>query len=277
MIFNEGVKKMTTLEAVDMTAGYLNKQVIEKLSVKIPEGKVTSLIGPNGSGKSTLLKSFTRILPVSEGKIIVNGSEIATYSPKMLARKISLLAQSSELPLGMTVSEVVSYGRYPYQKFFSGLNEADLHAIEWALEVTHLTNLKERELSSLSGGQAQRVWIAMALAQEADILILDEPTTFLDPAHQLEILQLLIEINQVKQTTILMSLHDINHASRFSDYLIGMKNGQLLVHGKPNEVITKEWMREIFEIDAQIIQLPETKKPVFLTYDLIKDRKEERG
>lgn len=275
MIFNGRVKKMTTLEAVGITTGYINKQVIEKLSVRIPEGKITSLIGPNGSGKSTLLKSFTRILPVQDGKIIVNGSEIATYSTKTLAQKIAFLAQSSEHPLGMTVEEVVSYGRYPYQKFFSGLNEVDLTAIEWALEATHLTDLKERELSSLSGGQAQRVWIAMALAQEADILILDEPTTFLDPAHQLEILQLLSEINQTKQTTILMSLHDINHASRFSDYLIGMKKGELLVHGTPDEVVTKEWMREIFEIDAQIVQLPETKKPVFLTYDLIRDRKEE--
>ncbi|MBF8808211.1 MAG: ABC transporter ATP-binding protein [Enterococcus lacertideformus] len=265
---------MTTLEAVDITTGYLNKQVIENLSVKIPEGKMTSLIGPNGSGKSTLLKSFTRILPVKTGKIIVEGAEIASYTPKVLAKKIALLAQSSEHPVGMSVEEIVSYGRYPYQKFFSGLNEEDIHAINWALEVTHLAQLKDRELSSLSGGQAQRVWIAMALAQEADILILDEPTTFLDPAHQLEILQLLTEINQIQQTTILMSIHDINHASRFSDYLIGMKEGHLLVDGTPDEVITKEWMREIFEIEAQIVHLPESNKPVFLSYDLIKDRKE---
>lgn len=137
------------------------------------------------------------------------------------------------------------------------------------------TKLKERELSSLSGGQAQRVWIAMALAQEADILILDEPTTFLDPAHQLEILHLLKEINHIKQTTILMSIHDINHASRFSDYLIGMKAGQIVVQGTPDEVITTSWMREIYEIEAQIIELPETNKPVVLSYDLINDRKED--
>ncbi|MBS6191454.1 MAG: ABC transporter ATP-binding protein [Enterococcus hirae] len=275
MIFRERMKNLTTIEAVDITTGYLNKQVIEKMSIKIPEGKVTSLIGPNGSGKSTLLKSFTRLLPVKEGKIIVDGSEISTYSPKMLAQKIALLAQSSEHPLGMTVEEVVSYGRYPYQKFFSGLNEEDLHAIQWALEATQLTKLKEREFSSLSGGQAQRVWIAMALAQEADILILDEPTTFLDPAHQLEILHLLKEINRIKQTTVLMSIHDINHASRFSDYLIGMKAGQIVVQGPPDEVITTSWMREIYEIEAQIIELPETNKPVILSYDLINDRKED--
>lgn len=265
---------MTILEAVDISTGYLNKQISEKLSVKIPEGKITSLIGPNGSGKSTLLKSFTRILPVKKGKIMVAGSEIMTYEPKELARKISLLSQSSEHPLGMSVEEVVSYGRYPYQKFFSGLNEKDLSAIEWALEVTHLLEFRKRDLASLSGGQAQRVWIAMALAQETDILILDEPTTYLDPAHQLEILQLLAEINQAKHTTILMSIHDINQASRFSDYLIGMKDGNLVVQGTPTEVITKEWMREIFEIDAQIVQLPETKKPVFLSYDLLTSRKE---
>jgi len=274
MIFNGRVKKMTILEAVDISTGYLNKQISEKLSVKIPEGKITSLIGPNGSGKSTLLKSFTRILPVQKGKIMVAGSDIATYAPKELARKISLLAQSSEHPLGMSVEEVVSYGRYPYQKLFSGMNEKDLSAIDWALEVTHLLEFRERDLASLSGGQAQRVWIAMALAQETDILILDEPTTYLDPAHQLEILELLVEINRAKHTTILMSIHDINHASRFSDCLIGMKDGKLVVQGTPAEVVTKEWMREIFEIDAQIVQLPETNKPVFLSYDLMTSRKE---
>ena len=265
---------MTILEAVDISTGYLNKQISEKLSVKIPEGKITSLIGPNGSGKSTLLKSFTRILPVQKGKIMVAGSDIATYAPKELARKISLLAQSSEHPLGMSVEEVVSYGRYPYRKLFSGMNEKDLSAIDWALEVTHLLEFRERDLASLSGGQAQRVWIAMALAQETDILILDEPTTYLDPAHQLEILELLVEINRAKHTTILMSIHDINHASRFSDCLIGMKDGKLVVQGTPAEVVTKEWMREIFEIDAQIVQLPETNKPVFLSYDLMTSRKE---
>lgn len=265
---------MTILEAVEISTGYLNKQISEKLSVKIPEGKITSLIGPNGSGKSTLLKSFTRILPVQKGKIMVAGSDIATYAPKELARKISLLAQSSEHPLGMSVEEVVSYGRYPYQKLFSGMNEKDLSAIDWALEVTHLLEFRERDLASLSGGQAQRVWIAMALAQETDILILDEPTTYLDPAHQLEILELLVEINRAKHTTILMSIHDINHASRFSDCLIGMKDGKLVVQGTPAEVVTKEGMREIFEIDAQIVLLPETNKPVFLSYDLMTNRKE---
>ncbi|OJG56997.1 ferrichrome transport ATP-binding protein FhuC [Enterococcus mundtii] len=270
MIFNERGKYMSRLNAVEITTGYPNKTIIENLSVAIPEGKITSLIGPNGSGKSTLLKSFTRILPVKNGKILVNDRDLTTYHSKELARKLALLAQTSEYPLGMTVEEVVSYGRYPYQKLFSGMDDQDLQAIEWALTATDLISLKDRDLASLSGGQAQRVWIAMALAQEADILILDEPTTFLDPAHQLEILDLLKEINRMKKTTILMSIHDINHASRFSDYLVAMKEGRLIVNGTPEQVITKEWMREIFEIEAQIVQLPETNKPVFLTYDLIK-------
>ncbi|MBO0461302.1 MULTISPECIES: ABC transporter ATP-binding protein [unclassified Enterococcus] len=265
---------MSRLNAIEITTGYPNKTIIENLSVAIPEGKITSLIGPNGSGKSTLLKSFTRILPVKNGKILVNDRELTTYHSKELARKLALLAQTSEYPLGMTVEEVVSYGRYPYQKLFSGMDDQDLQAIEWALTATNLIALKDRDIASLSGGQAQRVWIAMALAQEADILILDEPTTFLDPAHQLEILDLLTEINRMKKTTILMSIHDINHASRFSDYLVAMKEGRLVVDGTPEEVITKEWMREIFEIDAQIVQLPETNKPVFLTYDLIKKQEE---
>ena len=254
---------MTRLRAADIAAGYENKKIIENMSVTIPEGKITSLIGPNGSGKSTLLKSFTRILPVKSGKIIVNNSDISTYSSKELAKKIALLAQTSEHPTGMTVEEVVSYGRYPYQKLFSGMDTQDHEAIEWALDATGLAGFRMRD-------------IATALAQETDILILDEPTTFLDPAHQLEILQLLTEINQMKQTTILMSIHDINHASRFSDYLLAMKNGKLITEGTPEEVITKECMKKIFEIDATIVTLPRTNKPVFLTYDLLPKEQEDQ-
>jgi iron complex transport system ATP-binding protein len=267
--------EMTKLKAESIAAGYPNKKIIEHLSVKIPEGKITSLIGPNGSGKSTLLKSFTRLLPVTKGNVSVDDRPIASYHPKELAKKIALLAQSSESPLGMTVEEVVSYGRYPYQKPFHGIDEQDIAAVDWALEATGLKAFRSRELATLSGGQAQRVWIAMALAQETDILILDEPTTFLDPAHQLEILHLLSEINQMKQTTILMSIHDINHASRFSDYLLGLKEGELIVEGTPKEVITKHWMKELFEIDAQITFLPESEKPIFLTYDLLKKQEAE--
>ncbi|HFN1494452.1 TPA: ABC transporter ATP-binding protein [Enterococcus faecium] len=267
---------MTRLRAADIAAGYENKKIIENMSVTIPEGKITSLIGPNGSGKSTLLKSFTRILPVKSAKIIVNNSDISTYSSKELAKKITLLAQTSEHPTGMTVEEVVSYGRYPYQKLFSGMDTQDHEAIEWALDATGLAGFRMRDIATLSGGQTQRVWIAMALAQETDILILDEPTTFLDPAHQLEILQLLTEINQMKQTTILMSIHDINHASRFSDYLLAMKNGKLITEGTPEEVITKECMKKIFEIDATIVTLPRTNKPVFLTYDLLPKEQEDQ-
>lgn len=276
MIFSERVGEMTRLRAADIAAGYENKKIIENMSVTIPEGKITSLIGPNGSGKSTLLKSFTRILPVKSGKIIVNDSDISTYSSKELAKKIALLAQTSEHPIGMTVEEVVSYGRYPYQKLFSGMDAQDHEAIEWALDATGLSGYRTRGIATLSGGQTQRVWIAMALAQETDILILDEPTTFLDPSHQLEILQLLSQINQIKQTTILMSIHDINLASRFSDYLLGMKDGELITEGTPEEVITKECMKKIFEIDATIVTLPKTNKPVFLTYDLLPKEQEDQ-
>ncbi len=276
MIFSERVGEMTRLRAADIAAGYENKKIIENMSVTIPEGKITSLIGPNGSGKSTLLKSFTRILPVKSGKIIVNDFDISTYSSKELAKKIALLAQTSEHPIGMTVEEVVSYGRYPYQKLFSGMDAQDHEAIEWALDATGLSGYRTRDIATLSGGQTQRVWIAMALAQETDILILDEPTTFLDPSHQLEILQLLSQINQIKQTTILMSIHDINLASRFSDYLLGMKDGELITEGTPEEVITKECMKKIFEIDATIVTLPKTNKPVFLTYDLLPKEQEDQ-
>ncbi|MFV0561433.1 MAG: ABC transporter ATP-binding protein [Enterococcus sp.] len=260
---------MTRLEAADLAVGYPNKQIINHLSVQIPEGKITSLIGPNGSGKSTLLKALAHILPVTKGTIKLNDLELITYGTKELAKQIALLAQSSEGPLGMTVEEIVSYGRYPYQKAFSGLNESDYAAINWAIDACRLTDLRGRELSTLSGGQAQRVWIAMALAQETGILILDEPTTYLDPAHQLEILQLLLKINQEKNTTIIMSIHDINHASRFSDYLLGLRDGDLIVEGTPEQVITEKSMEQLFDIKATIVPLPESGKPVFLTYDLM--------
>ena len=181
---------------------------------------------------------------------------ISLHTVQKNLQKITLLAQTSEHPTGMTVEEVVSYGRYPYQKLFSGMDTQDHEAIEWALDATGLAGFRMRDIATLSGGQTQRVWIAMALAQETDILILDEPT-FLDPAHQLEILQLLTEINQMKQTTILMSIHDINHASRFSDYLLAMKNGKLITEGTPEEVITKECMKKYLRLMQRLSRFQE--------------------
>jgi iron complex transport system ATP-binding protein len=228
------------------------------------------LIGPNGSGKSTLLKTLARILEPAKGEVFIDGENIQRLDTKTVAQKIASLSQTSTQISGLTVEEIVAYGRFPYQKGFSGLKEQDHHLINWAIEATNLQELKERTLITLSGGQQQRVWIAMALAQDTDILILDEPITFLDPAHQLEILELLQGINR-QGKTILMTIHDLNHASRFSDYLLGMKNGELIFQGTPKEIFTPEKLLNLFDIQATFATMPNSDKPLVLAYDLVKE------
>jgi iron complex transport system ATP-binding protein len=261
---------MTKLNTTDLSIGYDKKIVVNDITVEIPKGQITSLIGPNGSGKSTLLKTLVRILEPAKGEVFIDGENIQRLDTKTVAQKIASLSQTSTQISGLTVEEIVAYGRFPYQKGFSGLKEQDHHLINWAIEATNLQELKERTLITLSGGQQQRVWIAMALAQDTDILILDEPITFLDPAHQLEILELLQGINR-QGKTILMTIHDLNHASRFSDYLLGMKNGELIFQGTPKEIFTPEKLLNLFDIQATFATMPNSDKPLVLAYDLVKE------
>ncbi len=260
---------MAKLTTTDLSVGYDKKIILNDVTIDIPEGKITSLIGPNGSGKSTLLKAMARILLPKKGQVLIDGNDIHQLDTKAVAKKIASLSQTSDQISGLSVEELIAYGRFPYQSGFSGLKKEDRQWIEWALEVTDLINLKARPLNTLSGGQQQRVWIAMALAQNTDILILDEPITFLDPAHQLEILELLQAINQ-KGKTILMTIHDLNHASRFSDHILGMKAGQLLFQGTPYQVFTTENMAELFEIEAIFYSSVTQQKPMILSYELLK-------
>ena len=254
---------MTKLNTTDLSIGYDKKIVVNDITVEIPKGQITSLIGPNGSGKSTLLKTLARILEPAKGEVFIDGENIQRLDTKTVAQKIASLSQTSTQISGLTVEEIVAYGRFPYQKGFSGLKEQDHHLINWAIEATNLQELKERTLITLSGGQQQRVWIA-------DILILDEPITFLDPAHQLEILELLQGINR-QGKTILMTIHDLNHASRFSDYLLGMKNGELIFQGTPKEIFTAEKLLNLFDIQATFATMPNSDKPLVLAYDLVKE------
>ncbi|GCF92305.1 iron-dicitrate ABC transporter ATP-binding protein [Enterococcus florum] len=260
---------MVSLNTTDLSVGYDKKIILNDVTIEIPQNKITSLIGPNGSGKSTLLKSLARILNPVKGEVMLDGENIHQMDSKMVAQKIASLSQTSAQINGLNVEEIVAYGRFPYQKGFSGLRERDHALINWALEATDLTGLRDRTLATLSGGQQQRVWIAMALAQDTDILILDEPITFLDPAHQLEILHLLTRINQ-QGKTILMTIHDLNHASRFSDYILGMKKGALIMQGSPEEVFTEKNMGELFDIRAHFYKTSGDSKPVLLHYDLLK-------
>ncbi|MGM0167194.1 iron complex transport system ATP-binding protein [Enterococcus sp. AZ135] len=261
---------MTKLNTTDLSIGYDKKIVVNDITVEIPKGQITSLIGPNGSGKSTFLKALARILEPAKGEVFIDGENVQRLETKAVAKKIASLSQTSSLISGLTVEEIVAYGRFPYQKGFSGLKEEDHRLIGWALEATNLETLKKRTLITLSGGQQQRVWIAMALAQDTDILILDEPITFLDPAHQLEILELLQEINRHGKT-ILMTIHDLNHASRFSDYLLGMKNGELVFQGTPKEIFTADKLLNLFDIQATFATLPNSDKPLVIAYDLVKE------
>ncbi|PNZ70257.1 ABC transporter ATP-binding protein [Staphylococcus croceilyticus] len=259
---------MNRLKAQEVEIGYGDHTIINNLDVEIPDGKVTSIIGPNGCGKSTLLKALSRLLPIKNGEIQLDGENIHTQSTKEIAKKIAILPQTPEVADGLTVGELVSYGRFPHQKGFGRLSAEDKKEIDWALSVTGTSEFRYRSINDLSGGQRQRVWIAMALAQKTDIIFLDEPTTYLDISHQLEILELVQQLNREQGCTIVMVLHDINQAIRFSDHLIAMKNGEILASGSTEEVLTKDILERVFNIDVVLSEDPRTGKPLLVTYDL---------
>lgn len=261
---------MSRLHTEGLNIGYGNGLIVKDLSVEIPDHKITAIIGSNGCGKSTLLKAITRIIPHQSGAVILDGQDILGENTRSLARKMAILPQTPEGANGLTVGELVSYGRFPYQKGFGRLSAKDHEVIGWAMEVTGTRDFRDRTVDSLSGGQRQRVWIAMALAQETDIIFLDEPTTYLDIAHQLEVLELLQKLNVEQGRTIVMVLHDLNQAARFADFLIAMKEGEIVKAGSCREVITNEILRKVFRIDAEIGRDPRTKKPMCLTYNLLK-------
>ncbi|HCM88497.1 MULTISPECIES: ABC transporter ATP-binding protein [Vagococcus] len=261
---------MNRIETKKLTIAYDDQVIVDSLDLVIPKGKVTSIIGPNGCGKSTILKTIGRILKKKSGMVYLDGEDISKASTKEIAQKMAILPQSPTAPSGLTVQELVSYGRFPHQKGFGKLDTEDKKLIEWAIDVTKLTHFKNREIDSLSGGQRQRVWIAMALAQQTELILLDEPTTYLDMAHQLEILELLDNLNKNQGCTIVMVLHDLNLASRFSDYLVAVNQGEIRAVGSAKEVITKEVLRNVFQINATIVEEPINQYPVCLTYDLIK-------
>lgn len=258
------------LQIEDIRVGYDDKVIVHDLSIKIPDGQITTIIGANGCGKSTLLKAITRIIPHQSGTVILDGENIQKMNTKKLAQELAILPQSPESASGLLVEELVSYGRFPYQKGFGTLSTKDREMIDWALQATNTAEFRQRPVDSLSGGQRQRVWIAMALAQETDIIFLDEPTTYLDMAHQLEILELLQQLNEKEGRTIVMVLHDLNQAARFSDYIIALSEGHLIKAGTPTEVVSNEVLKEVFHIDAVIGEDPRTKKPMCITYNLAK-------
>ena len=260
---------MSQISAEHISVAYEDKIILEDLSLDLLDGNITTIIGSNGCGKSTLLKALTRIQAIKSGQILIDGEAIAKLSTKEVAKKIALLPQALEATEGISVYELVSYGRFPHQKYLGNLTSFDRDKIHWAMEVTKVTPYAKLDVDSLSGGQRQRVWIAMALAQDTDTIFLDEPTTYLDMNHQLEILELLYRLNQENHKTIIMVLHDLNLAARFSDCLVAMKDGEIKYQGSSKEIMTDAILKDIFHIKAQIVTDPIFNRPTLLSYQLL--------
>ncbi len=261
---------MDALKADALNIGYQEELIVKELYMSIPKGKITVMIGANGCGKSTILKALGRILQPRKGTVYLNGADIHHLSTLEVAKQMAILPQSVQAPEGLTVGDLVSYGRYPHKKGFGALSGEDYEIVDWALGITNLSDLTCVPVDTLSGGQRQRAWIAMAIAQKTDVILLDEPTTYLDLSYQLEVLELLKHLNEVNGYTIGMVLHDINLAARHADYMIAIKNGKILKEGTPEEIMTREVLMKTYQIDAQIVMDQRTGRPICLSYDLVK-------
>lgn len=259
---------MIRLATSNLDIAYDDRLIVQNLNIAIPQGKITALVGSNGSGKSTILKTMARLMHPSGGSVLLDGRSIHKQSTKEVAKQLAILPQNPTAPDGLTVAELVSYGRFPYQKGFGSLTKEDRGIIQWAIEATGMGEFTDRPVDQLSGGQRQRAWIAMALAQETDILFLDEPTTFLDMAHQLEVLHLLQKLNEMNNRTVVMVVHDLNHASRYAHHMVAIKKGTVVGEGTPAEVMTPDVLREVFNIEADIVPDPRTGVPLCLPYAL---------
>jgi ABC-type cobalamin/Fe3+-siderophores transport system ATPase subunit len=247
----------------DLVVAYDENTIIDGLDVEIPDGSFTVIIGPNACGKSTLLRSLSRLLTPVSGTVTLDGQNVHKMGGKEFAREIGLLPQSSIAPEGITVVDLVSRGRFPYQKLFKQWTDVDELAVRTALAATRLTELSKRTVDALSGGQRQRVWLAMALAQETKILLLDEPTTYLDLAHQLEVLELCRKFHREGRTLVAV-LHDLNQAARYATHLIAMRSGAILAQGSPAEVVTAERVEQIFGVRSTVVPDPETGTPMVI-------------
>ncbi|GAB2883791.1 ABC transporter ATP-binding protein [Nocardioides pacificus] len=253
-----------TVTVEDLTLGYGERTVIESLDLVVPAGQVTAIVGANACGKSTLLRSMSRLLRPRGGQVLLDGRQVHRMPAKELARTLGLLPQAPIAPEGITVSDLVGRGRNPHQRVLSRWSAEDDAAVAAALEATDTVGLADRPVDELSGGQRQRVWIAMALAQQTDILLLDEPTTYLDVAHQVEVLDLLTDLNRARGTTIVMVLHDLNLAARYADRLIALAAGRLHAAGDPHDVLTEENVRAVFGLECTVIDDPVSGRPLML-------------
>jgi iron complex transport system ATP-binding protein len=250
------------LTGAGLTLAYGGRTVAEDLDLRIPAGKVTVLVGPNACGKSTALRALARLLKPRQGAVLLDGEEIARLSGRDLARRLALLPQSPTAPDGITVRDLVARGRTPHQRWWRQWSAADDAIVDSALEATGVAALASRGIDELSGGQRQRVWIAMALAQDTPVLLLDEPTTYLDLAYQIDVLELVAELNRTDGRTVVMVLHELNQACRYADHLIAMRDGRVVASGAPAEIVTPELVREVFALETTVIPCPVAGTPL---------------
>jgi len=244
------------LEAQNLHVSYGENLILEDLNLQIPKGKITVLVGANGCGKSTLLRTFARLQKAKSGEIFLDDNKLDAISTKEVAKRLAILPQGPVAPEGLTVQQLIKQGRYPHQSWLKQWSTEDEKIVNNALAVTQMTEFADRPVDALSGGQRQRVWIAMTLAQKTDLILLDEPTTYLDMAHQVEILDLLFDLNDKEGRTVVMVLHDLNLASRYAHHIVAVHNKQVYVQGKPEEVVTAEMVQTVFRMDCTIIKDP---------------------
>lgn len=244
------------LHAEVVTLSYESRLVSRDLDVRIPQGELTVVIGPNACGKSTLLRALARLLTPSSGRVLLGGEDVRRHTPKELARRLGLLPQSSVAPFGITVADLVGRGRFPHQRMLQQWSRDDERAVARAMAATGITEIADRPVEELSGGQRQRVWIALLLAQDAPVMLLDEPTTFLDISHQLDVLELCRRLNREEDRTMVLVLHDLNQAARFADHLIVMKDGAVAAAGAPEDILDEELLRHVFGLTARVMPDP---------------------
>jgi iron complex transport system ATP-binding protein len=257
------------LRADVLRVGYGDRIVVPELSLIVERGTIVSLVGPNGSGKSTLLKVLARLLKPGAGAVYLDGAEISRLPTAEVARRLAVLPQGPVAPPGLTVRELVEQGRYPHAGALRMLRRQDHESVARAIELTDMTEFAHRHLDSLSGGERQRAWIALALAQDAPVLLLDEPTTFLDLGHQLEVLELIRKLNREHDMTILLVQHDLNQAARYADRMVAMEKGRIVADGPPKEVLTVELLRRVFGVSSSILTDPASRTPVCVPHALV--------
>ncbi|MGW2325475.1 ABC transporter ATP-binding protein [Streptomyces sp. NPDC001700] len=250
------------LAARELTLAYEDRTVVDGLDLVIPDGEVTVIVGPNACGKSTLLRALGRLLKPRGGAVLLDGTDLARIPTKKIAQSVGLLPQTPVAPDAITVADLVSRGRQPHQHWWQQWSDEDERAVGDAMERTDVAALADRLVDELSGGQRQRVWIAMALAQETGLLLLDEPTTYLDISHQVEVLDLVRQLNHERGRTVVAVLHDLNQAARYADHLIAMKAGRVVARGRPSEVVTAELVREVFGLESVVVPDPVTGSPL---------------